>query len=71
MSTTIPVRGLTCAGCTETVTTQFSKLPGVGEVNVDLVPGGVSTVTIDADRTIPDHEIQEALSEGGAFTVAR
>ncbi|PPG28621.1 heavy metal transporter [Pseudoclavibacter sp. RFBG4] len=66
-----PVTGLTCNGCVTTVTSQVTEIDGVTSVNVELVQGGTSTLTVYADREISDEEVQAALTAGGAFQLAR
>ncbi|MGP9612495.1 DJ-1/PfpI family protein, partial [Brachybacterium sp. AOP42-B2-9] len=66
-----PVTGLTCHGCVETVTAQLIAVRGVKEVNIDLVEGGVSTVSVVADRELTDGEVEGVLHAGGAFALAR
>lgn len=84
---TVPVTGLTCRRCTETVTEQLTQLPGVSDVAVDLVAGGTSVVTIHLTDAagpgvhdpgsptgtvdITDEALQSALSAGGAFHIVR
>lgn len=63
--------GLTCHGCVETVTAQLIAVRGVKEVNIDLVEGGVSTVSVVADRELTDGEVEGVLHAGGAFALAR
>lgn len=68
---TSTVTGLTCHGCVTTVTEQLTGLDGVTSVDISLVEGGVSTITLDADRDLTDAEVEEALVAGGAFALAR
>lgn len=68
---TLPVSGLTCHRCTETVTEQLTAIPGVSSVSIDLVTGGVSQVQIESETEIDDATAQAALTEGGAFSIAR
>ncbi len=68
---TAPVTGLTCHGCVTTVTEQLTGLSGVDTVDIDLVEGGTSTITVSSDRELSDDEIAAALKAGGAFALAR
>lgn len=70
-NTIVPVSGLTCRRCVETVTEEISTIAGVTSVSVDLTTGGVSTVTVQADQELTDEAIQQALNNGGAFTISR
>lgn len=68
-TTAYSVDGLHCHGCVDTVTRTLSTLPGVNSVTIDLDINGVSTVNVDAARTLPADEIQIALDREGNFTV--
>ncbi|MGZ8176881.1 heavy-metal-associated domain-containing protein [Williamsia sp. SKLECPSW1] len=68
---TVPVDGLHCEGCVDTVTGALSALPGVSSVAVDLDTKGVSQVRVDADSELSDGQIADALSAKGNFTIAR
>lgn len=63
----IPVTGLTCAHCVAAVTEEVTALPGVHRVSVALVPDGVSTVTVEADREVGAAELAGALDEAGDY----
>jgi len=67
-TTTFEVTGLSCHRCTDTVSERLSALDGVSSVSVELVTGGVSTVTVEG-REVSNSEAQDALSEGGAFSI--
>jgi copper chaperone CopZ len=67
---TYPVTGMTCGHCVQAVTSELSSLSGVSEVTVDLVPDGVSRVTVASDRPLPGHEVGEALDEAGGYLIA-
>ena len=45
-TTTLQVRGMTCAGCARSVTSALQKLHGVASAEVSL-DGGVAKVTFD------------------------
>lgn len=68
---TVPVEGLHCQGCVNTVTEELTGLEGVNAVSVDLDTHGVSQVTIDASEQLPDDTIQTALAEHGNFSITR
>ena len=66
MSTTsYPVTGLTCGHCVTAVTGQLRALPEVSDVQVDLVAGGVSTVTVTSAEPLAEQKIAAALDEAG------
>ncbi len=62
-----PVVGLTCAHCVGAITEEILALPGVRGVEVDLVPGGTSTVAITSDDPVPDDALAAALDEAGDY----
>jgi copper chaperone len=67
---TYAVTGMTCEHCVNAVTSELGGLGGVSAVTVDLVPGGVSRVTIASDRPLPADAISGALDEAGGYQVA-
>ena len=66
-TTSYPVPGMTCDHCAGSVTTVISAVEGVEDVRVDLVPGGLSTVTV-AGAASPA-AVRAAVAEAG-YTVA-
>ena len=62
--------GLTCGHCVHAVTDELTALDGVNEVEVHLVEGGTSVVTISADREVGDDELAAALDEAGDYRLA-
>ena len=72
MSTqTFDVEGMTCGHCASAVTEELKALDGVSEVRVDLVAGGTSAVTVEADRELTRAEVTSALDEAGDYSLAR
>lgn len=67
--TTYAVTGLTCEHCVHSVSTEISSIAGVTNVNVDLVVGGASVVTVTADSPITDQDIAGALDEAGDYVL--
>lgn len=67
MSTTATYRvsGMTCGHCVSAVTGELSALPGVENVDVDLVAGGVSTVTVVSADALDESEVRAAVDEAG------
>ena len=58
MSTqTFPVTGLTCGHCVGAITSELKALPGVTDVQIDLVVKGTSTVSVTADKALTDAEV--------------
>ncbi|KQY96321.1 hypothetical protein ASD19_10325 [Microbacterium sp. Root53] len=60
---------MTCSHCVSSVTEELSALPGVQRVSVDLVAGGVSTVTVDSDAPLDADAVAAAVDEAG-YTLA-
>ena len=66
MSTqTISVAGMTCAHCVHSVTEELTALPGVTDVQVELVNGGTSRVQITASEALADEDLRIAVEEAG------
>ncbi len=59
------VTGMTCGHCVSAVTKELGALPGVDSVDVELVAGGVSTVTVGSDEAIGEDTIRAAIEEAG------
>jgi Cu+-exporting ATPase len=60
---TIPVSGMTCAGCSSKVQRTLETTPGVGSANVNLITGS-ATVEYDPITTNPERLV-EAIRETG------
>ena len=69
VTTAYKVTGMTCEHCVNAVTSELDNLSGVSEVKVDLVPSGVSLVTITSDEPLADDAISAALDEAGDYKV--
>jgi copper chaperone len=68
MSTmTYTVTGMTCEHCVRAVSEELARLPGVGEVAVELVPGGESSVTVTSAAPLPAAAVGAALDEAGGY----
>jgi copper chaperone CopZ len=67
---TFSVNGMTCGHCVHAVTSELKELPGVTDVNVDLVAGGTSTVTVASENPLTDADVATALDEAGDYTLA-
>jgi copper chaperone CopZ len=72
ISTTYQVAGMTCEHCTRAVTEEIESLDGVGvgAVAVDLVPGGISAVTVTSDAPLTTEAVTAALDEAGAYRLS-
>jgi copper chaperone len=66
-TTTYKVTGMTCEHCVNAVTSELTSLDGVSAVTVDLVPEGVSQVTVTSGSPLPDTAVTEALDEAGGY----
>jgi copper chaperone CopZ len=69
-ATTYRVTGMTCEHCVRAVTSELGTLGGVSGVTVDLVPDGVSLVTVTSDGLLPETEVSGALDEAGGYVIA-
>ena len=72
-TTTYKVTGMTCEHCVNAVSSELTSLDGVSGVSgvtVDLVPDGVSQVTVTSGSPLPDTAVTEALDEAGGYLLA-
>ncbi|NLF04856.1 MAG: heavy-metal-associated domain-containing protein [Actinomycetales bacterium] len=67
MSTTATyqVDGMTCGHCAQSVTEELTALDGVSDVQVELVGGGTSTVTVTSDAPLERDAVAAAVTEAG------
>ena len=66
-TTSYKVTGMSCEHCVNAVTTELRSLDGVSAVTVDLVPGGVSLVTVTSAQPLAGDAISAALDEAGDY----
>lgn len=59
------VTGMTCDHCVHAVTEELMALAQVTAVQIDLVPGGASTVNIDLVDEREIDGVREAVAEAG------
>ncbi|ADG76537.1 Heavy metal transport/detoxification protein [Cellulomonas flavigena DSM 20109] len=64
-TTTYEVIGMTCGHCVSSVTAEVSKLAGVDDVDVALVQGGASRVTVSSSAPLPLDDVRAAVDEAG------
>ena len=64
-TTTIQVAGMTCGHCVSAVTEELTQLPGVTDVQVELVAGGTSPVTVTSEEPLDDAAVAAAVDEAG------
>jgi copper chaperone CopZ len=67
---TFSVTGMTCGHCAGAVTSELKALDGVSEVDVDLVAGGTSTVTVTSQAPLAEAAVAEALDVAGDYKLA-
>jgi copper chaperone len=64
------VSGMTCDHCVTAVRDEISHLSDVTSVQVDLVPGAVSTVIVASEQPLAESSVREAVDEAGYEVVA-
>ena len=67
---TLAVDGMTCDHCVRAVTDELSALPGVTDVQIDLVAGATSTVTVSSTEPLADEAVRGAVDEAGYQVVS-
>jgi copper chaperone CopZ len=70
-TTTFSVDGMTCGNCVRHVTEELTALPGVTDVQVELVAGGSSPVTVTSETPLADADIAAAVDEAGYAVTPR
>jgi copper chaperone CopZ len=68
-TTTYPVTGMTCEHCVNAVTSELGGLNGVTGVTVDLVPDGISRVSVTSAAPLAEPAVAEALDEAGGYLI--
>jgi copper chaperone CopZ len=69
-SATYQVTGMTCGHCTQAVGEELRTIAGVRTVTVELVPGGMSAVTVSSDQPLERSAVESALAEAGDYRLA-
>jgi copper chaperone len=64
------VTGMTCDHCAEAVTEELTRLDGVSDVHVDLVPAGESVVSVASAGPLAEEAVAAALDEAGGYRLA-
>jgi copper chaperone len=59
------VAGMTCSHCVASVTNELGQLDGVTNVDIDLVAGGVSRITVASESALPTDQVAAAITEAG------
>lgn len=70
-TTTFSVDGMTCGNCVKHVTEELTAIPGVTDVQVQLVTGGSSPVTVTSDAPLSDEAVAAAVDEAGYAVTPR
>ncbi|MBC7291480.1 MAG: heavy-metal-associated domain-containing protein [Actinotalea sp.] len=65
----VNVQGMTCGHCVRSVQEEIREIPGVTDVEVELVSGGTSTVKVTSTEPVSAEALEEAVKEAG-YTVA-
>jgi len=68
-TTSYKVIGMSCEHCVNAVTSELRGLDGVSAVTVDLVPNGVSLVTVTSETPLVDETVTAALDEAGDYRI--
>ncbi len=69
-SATYQVTGMTCEHCVHAVTEELKNLGHVSDVSVELIPGGLSAVTVTSDAPLTGQQVAAALDEAGGYQLA-
>ncbi|MBN9327259.1 MAG: hypothetical protein BGO38_09705 [Cellulomonas sp. 73-145] len=64
-TTTYQVQGMTCGHCVGSVSREVGRLEGVTRVEIELVPDGVSTVTVTSAAPLETTQVALAVAEVG------
>ena len=67
---TFGVTGMTCGHCASAVTEEIKQLPGVTEVDVDLVAGATSTLRVTGTEPLDERSVATAVEEAGDYQLA-
>lgn len=68
---TYSVEGMTCGHCVGAVTQELSAVAGVTDVDVELVVGGLSTVTVRSAEPLDVGDVRAAIDEAGYTLVGQ
>ncbi|HUN37388.1 MAG TPA: heavy-metal-associated domain-containing protein [Trebonia sp.] len=66
-TTSYKVAGMSCEHCVDAVTSELRSLDGVAGVAVELVPEGLSLVTVTSARPLAEGAVAAALDEAGDY----
>ncbi len=63
------VTGLSCSGCVNSLTNQLNELDAISDVEIDLVSGAASRLTITLTTPVEDSVVQTAITDAGYSVV--
>ena len=69
-TTTYKVTGMSCEHCVNAVRGELGSLGGVSAVTVDLVPDGISLVTVTSAEPLAGDSVIAALDEAGDYQMS-
>ena len=64
-TTTYQVQGMTCGHCVGSVSREVGRLEGVTGVDIELVPDGITTVTVTSAAPLETTQVAAAVAEAG------
>jgi copper chaperone len=64
-TTTLQITGMTCGHCVRAVTDELTAQDDVQGVDVELVAGGTSTVTVTSNKPLDGDAVRAAVDEAG------
>ncbi len=64
---TYAVEGLTCGHCAAAVTEELMALGPVTDVEVDVIAGSTSTLTVVSRDVLEDAQVSQALAAAGNY----
>lgn len=64
-TSTFKVTGLTCGHCVNSVKEEIGEIDGVNSVEVELVKGGESVVTVNSATELTAADVESAIKEAG------
>ena len=65
VQTELKITGMTCEHCVKAVTTELSALEGVSQVQISLVPEGISTAVVTSAADLSPVAVAAAIDEAG------
>ncbi|NOJ60922.1 heavy metal-associated domain-containing protein [Arthrobacter sp. 260] len=65
ISASFGVAGLTCGSCASRVTSAVGEIDDVTDVQINLVSGGTSTVTVLSNQAVPAAAVRSAVEQAG------